>query len=186
VAGHPLAQSSIGERVHEEISRKPETGEKVPIMIRQTARLVAAYLRKNQLADRDIPGLIIATHQALAEATVPSAPAGPPHRPAVAINKSVTADALICLDCGQSHKLLKRHLHTAHGLTVDEYRSKWALPADYPVVAPAYTNTRSQLAIKTGLGRQKPASVPHAAAPEETKVKPRHHYPSSRWSRPLE
>ena len=78
----------------------------------------------------------------------------PNQRPAVAVKKSVTPDHLVCLECGKKMKVLKRHLTTAHGLTVDEYRSKWSLPADYPVVAPNYAKARSKLAINLGLGRK--------------------------------
>lgn len=124
-------------------------------MIELTTKLVAAYLGNNPMAARDIPDLIRSTYAALATAATPEPPAAERQQPAVSIRKSVTAEAIICLDCGQSQKMLKRHLATAHGLTVDEYRTKWSLPADYPMVAPDYAAHRSQLAFKIGLGRKR-------------------------------
>lgn len=135
------------------------------------------------MAASDIPDLINSIHQALVDIALPTAEGDPSQRPAVSIKKSVTAEALTCLDCGQHQKMLKRHLRTAHGLTVDDYRAKWGLPSDYPMVAPAYAKTRSQLAMKIGLGRKKPAADPQKSDPAETTETPRNHYPPSRWSR---
>ena len=123
-------------------------------MIDMTAKLVAAYLSKNPLATKDVPDLIRSIHAALSGvgSTEP-----PPAAlvPAVPIKKSISPDALTCLDCGKRFKMLKRHLATDHGLSIDEYRQKWGLPADYPVVAPAYAEVRSSLAKAIGLGTKK-------------------------------
>ncbi len=149
-----------------------------------TARLVAAYLAKGPLAARDVPELIRATHSVLAGTTPPEAVAVGPERPFVPVKKSVTAEAIICLECGKRQKMLKPHLRAAHGLSVDEYRERWSLAADYPMVAPAYAAHRSEMAFKIGLGRRKEAveAAPAPAGPAE--AKPGHQYPPSRWSKP--
>ena len=123
-------------------------------MIEMTAKLVAAYLSKNTLATKDIPDLIRSIHAALNGVGTVEPPAAA-LVPAVPIKKSVSAEALTCLDCGKRFKMLKRHLSTDHGLTIDEYRQKWGLPSDYPVVAPAYAEVRSSLAKSIGLGTKK-------------------------------
>ncbi len=147
-----------------------------------TAKLVAAYLRGNTIAVSDVPTLIGSTYTALANTTVPEPLPAEHQSPAVSVKKSVTPDAIICLDCGKSQKMLKRHLHTAHNLSVEDYRSKWSLPADYPMVAHDYAARRSQLAITFGLGRKKPDKTDVVS--EEVKVETApsrdHKYPSSR------
>jgi predicted transcriptional regulator len=147
-------------------------------------RIVAAYLRRNSVAVSEIPELIRVTHTALARVVSPEPQQAERQQPAVTVKKSVTADAIACLECGKHQKMLKRHLQTAHGLTVDEYRAKWALPSDYPMVAPNYAQHRSQLAVKIGLGRKKAVETPaKAESTGAAATKPRHQYPSSRWSR---
>lgn len=127
-----------------------------------SAMIVAAYVAHNNVTRADLPGLIESTHAALdGLGAEPAAPAAVPLVPAVSIRKSVTPDAIICLEDGKAFKSLKRHLRTSFNLTPEEYRTKWGLPADYPMVAPAYAEARSALAKSLGLGR-KPAS---AAAP---------------------
>lgn len=154
-----------------------------------TAKLVAAYLGNTTIAIGDVPTLIASTYAALVNTASPEPAPAEPQPPAVSVKKSVTADAIVCLECGKRQKMLKRHLHTAHGLSVEDYRSKWSLPADYPMVAPDYAARRSQLAIDHGLGRKKADEVD--ATPEETKadtsaLQHGHKYPSSRWSKPSE
>jgi len=122
-----------------------------------TAKIVAAYLASNTIAVDAVPDLIRATYAALVGTASPMSAPVPQQEPAVSIKKSVTPSAIICLECGAPLKMLKRHLSTAHDLSVDEYRAKWTLPRDYPVVAPDYAAHRSQLAISIGLGR-KPAA----------------------------
>lgn len=148
-----------------------------------TGKIVAAYLRGNSLAVGELPELIQATHAALCRLQSPQPLATEAQSPAVALKKSVTAEAIFCLDCGKAQKMLKRHLQTAHGLSVDDYRSKWNLASDYPMVAPNYAQQRSQLALQIGLGRKKGSEAPQA---EEASGKSAHQYPTSRWSRPAD
>ena len=118
-----------------------------------TTEVVAAYVTKNHVRAAELPGLISTVHASLAG--MGSAPVAEPEPakliPPVSIRKSVTDDYLISLEDGQRYKSLKRHL-TRHGLTPAEYRSKWGLPHDYPMVAPAYARARSELAKSIGLG----------------------------------
>jgi predicted transcriptional regulator len=116
------------------------------------AEIVAAYLRRNHVSATELPALIASVNQALSslEQTAPEPPAA--LSPAVPIRRSVGADAIICLDCGFKAKMLKRHLSTVHGLSVDAYRSRWGLPSDYPIVAREYSARRSALAKSLGLG----------------------------------
>jgi len=122
-----------------------------------TTKIVAAYLANNSVAAGDIPDLIGATYSALVATESPVAALAPRQEPAVSVRKSVTPSAIICLECGERLKMLKRHLRTAHDLSVDAYRAKWSLPRDYPVVAPDYAAHRSELAVKIGLGRKREA-----------------------------
>jgi len=118
-----------------------------------TAHIVAAYLEKNRIPSGQIAGLIASVSDALARLSSPAAPE--PERPVPPVNpkKTVLADFIISLEDGKPYKSLKRHLST-RGLTPDEYRKKWSLPADYPMVAANYSAARSALALKLGLGRK--------------------------------
>jgi len=120
-----------------------------------TAQIVAAYVSRNNLAAADLPGVITTVQQAIKGLINPPAEAEPVAelKPAVAIKKSVTPEYIICLEDGKKLKMLKRHLSSSYGITPDEYRAKWGLPADYPMVAPNYAKARSDLALKLGLGR---------------------------------
>jgi predicted transcriptional regulator len=132
---------------------------KAKAMKEQVAEIVAAYVRKNSIDAAALPGLIANVGQSLATLVEPSAPE--PLTPAVPIRRSIANDAITCLDCGYKGKLLKRHLTTAHGLSPEEYRNRWSLPSDYPIVAPAYAARRSALAKSAGLGqRQQPSGTP--------------------------
>lgn len=119
------------------------------------ADIVSAYVGHNSMAPSDVPGLINKVFDALRLASG-SAPAPEPVRgePAVPIKKSLTPDYLICLEDGKKFKSLKRHLRAHYDLSPEEYREKWNLPADYPMVAPNYAQARSRLAKKMGLGQQ--------------------------------
>jgi predicted transcriptional regulator len=118
-----------------------------------TADIVSAHIANNEVSPDQLPTLIRDVYQALA--TVGQAPAEPiTAKPAVDVKKSVFPDHIVCLECGQSLKMLKRHLATDHGMTPDEYRAKWGLPHTYPMVAPEYAATRSQFAKESGLGRK--------------------------------
>jgi predicted transcriptional regulator len=142
-------------------------------LIEATAEIVAAYVGRNALSASDVPNLIAQVHVALVglNGATASAPTPEPLKPAVPIKKSITPDFLICLEDGKQFKSLKRHLGTHFNLTPDEYRAKWGLPADYPMVAPNYSQTRSSLAKSNGLGRKAgPASAKAAPASSAKKA----------------
>ena len=113
--------------------------------------IVSAYVSHNSLRAADLPGLIGTVHMALRQ--LGDSPAPAPDVPAVPVKKSVTKDYIICLEDGKKFKSLRRHLSSSYSMTPDEYRAKWNLPSDYPMVAPSYSATRSQLARDSGLGQ---------------------------------
>lgn len=120
------------------------------------ADIVSAYVANNSVPVSELPGLIASTHAAIAG--LGAAPVSVPEEkaiPAVSIKKSITPDFLICLEDGKKFKSLKRHLRTSYDLSPEQYRTKWGLPSDYPMVAPAYAEARSNLAKKMGLGQQR-------------------------------
>ena len=123
-------------------------------LVRMAADIAAAYVSANPVQAPDLPALIRTIHNALLEVSgsVSMTPEATPE-PAVAIKKSVTADYIICLEDGKKFKSLKRHLRTRYAMTPDEYRSKWGLAHDYPMVAPNYAKERSNLAKRMGLGQ---------------------------------
>ena len=126
--------------------------------------IVSAYVGNNSLAVGELPGLITAVHGALAQlSNKPAEPEEPPLVPAVSIRRSIQQDFLICLEDGKKFKSLKRHLRTAYDMTPEEYRAKWGLSPDYPMVAPNYAEARSNLAKSMGLGR-KAGETPAAPA----------------------
>jgi predicted transcriptional regulator len=116
-----------------------------------TAKIVAAHVSNNPVPLADLPGLIHQVHQALSGVGSSTAVAARP-QPAVPVKKSVLPDYIVCLEDGKKLKMLKRHLKTAYNLTPEQYRERWGLPADYPMVAPNYAKQRSQLARDLGLG----------------------------------
>lgn len=123
-----------------------------------TAEIVSAYVSNNDVVATDLPALILDIHQALSRATNNSAPVEREElRPAIPIKRSVTPDYIICLEDGKKFKSLKRHLRTHYNLSPEEYREKWGLPHDYPMVAPNYAAARSALAKKMGLGTRRDA-----------------------------
>ncbi len=117
-----------------------------------TTKIVAAHVANNAITATDIPGLIATVHETLATLGTEKAAAKP--EPAVSIKQSVKPEYIVCLDDGKKLKMLKRHLRTAYNMSPDEYRKKWGLPSDYPMVAPKYAAVRSELAKKIGLGRK--------------------------------
>jgi predicted transcriptional regulator len=119
-----------------------------------TADIVAAHVSNNSVAVADLPALIAKVYSALARLNAPAPERPQKQEPAVAIRNSVKPDYIICLDDGIKLKMLKRHLMTHHGMTPDEYRAKWGLPASYPMVAPNYAEIRRVLALNIGLGRK--------------------------------
>ena len=122
-----------------------------------TSEVVSAYVSNNIVPADQLPSLIRDVHGALANSSGSSAPEEPKEKqkPAVPIKKSLTHDYLICLEDGKQFKSLKRHLKTHYDLTPEQYREKWGLPADYPMVAPAYAEARSKLAREMGLGQKR-------------------------------
>lgn len=124
------------------------------VFIELTAGIVAAYVSHNPVPASDIPGLIDQIHGALAMISTGQKPIlSDDLKPMVPIKKSVTPDYLICLEDGKRFKSLKRHLRTQYNMSPDQYREKWGLPRDYPMVAPNYAATRSRLAMQIGLGQ---------------------------------
>ncbi|HIG21984.1 MAG TPA: transcriptional regulator [Henriciella marina] len=119
-----------------------------------TTEIVAAYVSNNPVQSSDLANLIRNVHDALTNISTEEVQA-PEAKPAIPVKKSVTDDYLICLEDGKKFKSLKRHLRAKYDMTPDEYREKWGLPFDYPMVAPSYARKRSQLAKKMGLGTGK-------------------------------
>lgn len=128
-----------------------------------TSDIVAAHVSNNAVSSTDLPTLIETVFTTLAGLGIEEAEPEVEQKPAVPIKKSITDDFIICLEDGKKLKMLKRHLKTAYDLTPEEYRAKWGLSPDYPMVAPSYARTRQELAKKIGLGR-KPGNRPGAKA----------------------
>jgi predicted transcriptional regulator len=124
---------------------------------RMTADIVAAYVSKNAVTQAELPRLIGEVHRALTGALGQTAPREEQKeaKPPVSIKKSITAEYLVCLEDGKKFKSLKRHLRSHYNMSPEQYREKWGLPADYPMVAPSYAQARSSLAKRMGLGRRK-------------------------------
>ena len=124
--------------------------------IELAADIVSAYVSNNTLPSSELPALINEVHNALMRMTSGVAPVvAEALKPAVPARKSITNDYIICLEDGKKFKSLKRHLRTQYNMSPEEYREKWGLPADYPMVAPNYAKARSQLAKEMGLGQQR-------------------------------
>lgn len=135
------------------------TGDKGELL-EMTADIVSAYVGNNSVSAGELPSLIASIHAALSQvSTVPVEVAPEPQEPAVPVRKSINPDFLICLEDGRKFKSLKRHLRTKYDMSPEEYRAKWNLPKDYPMVAPNYAKARSDLAKQMGLGQggRKPA-----------------------------
>ena len=121
-----------------------------------TANIVSAYLSNNPTPASEIPNLISQIHAALLRVSSGRGEAPPePAKPAVSVKKSINPDYLVCLEDGKRFKSLKRHLRSQYNMTPEQYRDKWGLPPDYPMVAPNYAVARSQLAKQMGLGQQR-------------------------------
>lgn len=124
------------------------------ILVELTSDIVAAYVSNNAVGISDLPGLIKGVHTALD--VIAGGPAGNgrgDQKPAVSVKKSITPDYIICLEDGKKFKSLKRHIRTHYNLSPEDYRGKWGLAHDYPMVAPNYAKARSKLAKKIGLGK---------------------------------
>ena len=130
-------------------------------VLRMAVDIVSAYVGNNPVAANEVPNIINTVYGSLSSLNGKGAMGGvEPPKPAVSIRRSVTPDYIICLDDGKKLKMLKRHLRAAYNMTPDEYRVKWNLPADYPMVAPNYARQRSNFAKKIGLGRKKGQKAP--------------------------
>lgn len=123
-------------------------------LITLTSDIVAAHVSNNSVSVDDVPRLISNVYSALSGLGGVSAATSEVPDPAVSVRSSVKKDHIVCLDCGKKMKMLKRHLSTEHDMTPEEYRARWSLAADYPMVAPDYAATRRDLAVKIGLGRK--------------------------------
>lgn len=124
-------------------------------LMRLGAGIVSAYVSRNAVTADAVPDIIRSVHQALTQLTTGAAPAEPPERPkpAVPIGRSVQHDYIVCLEDGKKLKMLKRYLRSRYDMSPEDYRRRWGLAADYPMVAPAYAARRSDFAKKIGLGR---------------------------------
>lgn len=120
-----------------------------------TTDIVASHVSNNPVTVSEVPQLIRQVYSALADVDGAAPPAPELPKPAVPIRKSVTPDYIVCLEDGKKLKMLKRHIRTRYGLTPDEYRERWGLAPDYPMVAPNYASRRSALAKKIGLGKKR-------------------------------
>jgi predicted transcriptional regulator len=155
-AGRALARNAGVERSEtaEITAMAEDSGDNSYIEL--TANIVSAYVSNNSVPTADIPNLISQVHSALkrvsgGHAAIPTEPL----KPAVSVKRSVTPEYIVCLEDGHKFKSLKRHLRTRYNMTPDQYREKWGLPPDYPMVAPNYAAARSQLAKQMGLGQQR-------------------------------
>ena len=123
-------------------------------IIEMTADIVSAYVGNNTVGPADLPSLIQAVHRALTSVSTAAEPVeAAPKEPAVPLKRSITPEFLICLEDGRKFKSLKRHLRTKYNMSPEDYRAKWGLPKDYPMVAPNYAKARSDLAKQMGLGQ---------------------------------
>ncbi|KCZ50702.1 MucR family transcriptional regulator [Hyphomonas pacifica] len=122
-----------------------------------TSRIVSSYVANNTLGHEQLPDLIRTVYETCATLSEPSPPQAETPEPAIAVSKSITPDFLICLEDGRKLKMLKRYLRSRFDMTPDEYREKWNLPADYPMVSPNYAKLRSKHAKQIGLGKKPPA-----------------------------
>ena len=150
------------------------TDERQNELVALAADITAAYVAANKIGTADLPGLLKVIHGALAAAESGSEvkPAEEPKAPAISVRRSVTPDYLVCLEDGRRFKSLKRHLRTKWNLSPEEYRTKWGLPRDYPMVAPNYAKARSDFAKSIGLGQKVGAGKPpHSTAPKSTRRK---------------
>ena len=123
-------------------------------LLELSTEIVASYVSHNVVPAAELPELIASVYGAMAATQTETKETKEPLKPAVSVRKSITDDYLICLEDGKKFKSLKRHLRTHYGLSPEEYREKWGLPSDYPMVAPNYAAARSELAKKMGLGQR--------------------------------
>jgi predicted transcriptional regulator len=150
----------------------PEEPQAAPTNQELTAEIVSAYVRRNQIGADQLASLISSVHQALANLGNPVAEIPGERKPIVSARQSVHRDYVVCMDCGWKGSMVKRHLMTRHGSTVDEYRARWNLKPDHPITAPGYSERRSTMAKQIGLGRDRTKSTEVTAALETETVTP--------------
>jgi predicted transcriptional regulator len=142
---------------------KYKTEGTAPELLRLATEIVSAFVSKNSISAADLPGMIKTVHSTLTDLEQGGPAAGAQElNPAVPVKKSVTPEYIVCLEDGKKLKMLKRYLRSQYGLSPEEYRARWGLPADYPMVAPNYAAQRSKLAKQIGLGRSATAATPRA------------------------
>tara|TARA_R110000824_G_scaffold399843_1_gene606056 strand:- start:142690 stop:143139 length:450 start_codon:yes stop_codon:yes gene_type:complete len=134
-----------------EQEKKPS--EQLPHLLQLAGQIVSAYVSNNTLATTDVPEMIRSVHETLSELENGVSASNRDLTPVVPIKKSVTADYIICLEDGKKLKMLKRYLRSQYGMSPEDYRNRWGLPSDYPMVAPNYASQRSRLAKQIGLGK---------------------------------
>jgi predicted transcriptional regulator len=140
----------------DETDQKPEKAD----VLKMALEIVAAYLSNNNVQAGDVPEVINSVYRSLANLDGRAVDGfGDALKPAISVRKSVTPEYIVCLEDGKKLKMLKRHLRAAYNMSPEEYRAKWGLPADYPMVAPNYAALRSDFAKKIGLGRKKGQKV---------------------------
>lgn len=137
-------------------------------LITLTSDIVAAHVSNNDVAVADVPGLITNVYTALANLGETPVVEEPKPQPAVAIRNSIKPEYIVCLEDGKKLKMLKRYLRTNFNMSPEEYRARWGLPADYPMVAPLYAEKRRDLAKKIGLGRKPGETAPKGRRPRKT------------------
>ena len=142
-------------------------------LITLTADIVSAHVSNNSVAAGDVPALISTVHSALTGLGKVSEPEAPEQAPAVSVRASVKPNYIVCLEDGKKLKMLKRHLMTHYQMTPAQYRTKWKLPSDYPMVAPDYASQRKAVALKIGLGKKKKEAAPAEIAPPPAAKKSR-------------
>ena len=138
-----------------EMSDETENPGSNDALLRMTADVVTAYVGNNTVAPTDLADVIRTVHASLRQAQASEIAVSAAPKPAVPVKKSITPDYLVCLEDGRELKMLKRHLRTTYNMTPDEYRTKWGLDADYPMVAPNYARRRSEFAKQIGLGQKR-------------------------------
>ena len=142
-------------------------------LVELTADIAAAYVGANKTSLADVASLISSIHGALAGTTAPAVPDAAPQEPAVSIRSSIKQDYLVCLEDGAKLKMLKRYLRTRYDMSPEDYRAKWGLPRDYPMVAPAYSETRRGLVNASGLGRKTSVEKDVVAPATKKKLSPK-------------
>lgn len=138
-------------------------------LLELTANIVASHVSHNAVQKEELPGLIRSVYSSLHQAAANKTETQPA-KPMVPVKASVYPDHLVCLECGKSFRVLRRHIQTEHDMSPDQYRARFGLPSNYPVVAPQYAEVRSALAKKIGLGRSREARQPRRLPPPQKKA----------------